>query len=50
MINNVRNPNLKAILKYKDHPNIVAFQNKCKNRNKFAFEETDLSSIEKKSS
>ena len=48
MINNVRNPTLRAFLKYKDHPIILAFQNKCKNRNKFSFEETDFSSIEKK--
>ena len=47
MINNVKDPTLRAILKYKDHPSILAIQNKCKNRIKFAFEEMDLASIEK---
>ena len=47
VINNVKDPPLRAILKYKDHPSILAIQNKCKNRIKFAFEELDLASIEK---
>ena len=38
---------LRAILKYKDHQSILAIQNNCKNRIKFAFEEMDLASIEK---
>ena len=47
MINNVRDPTLRDILKYKDHPSILAIQNNCKNETKFAFEEMDLVSTEK---
>ena len=47
VINHVKDPTLRAILKYKDHPSITATQNNCKNRIKFAFEETNLASIEK---
>ena len=47
MINNVRDPTLRDILKYKDHPSILAIQNNCKNEIKFAFEEMDLVSTEK---
>ena len=47
MINNVQDSTLRAILKYKDHPSILAIQNNCKNRRKFTFEEMDLASIEK---
>ena len=47
MINNVKDPTLRAIFKYKDHPSIFAIQNNCKKRIKFAFEERDLASIEK---
>ena len=47
VINNVIDPTLRAILKYKDHPRILTIQNNCKNRIKVAFEEMDLESIEK---
>ena len=47
VINHVKDPTLRAILKYKDHPSILAIQNNCKNGIKFAFEEIDLASIEK---
>ena len=47
VINNVKDPTLRAILKYKGHPSILAIQNNCKNRIKFVFEEMDLGSIEK---
>ena len=47
VINNVKDPSLRAIRKYTDHPRIHAIQNKCKNRIKFAFEKMDLTSIEK---
>ena len=47
VINNVKDPTLRAILKYKDHPSILAIQNICKNQIKFASEEMDLASIEK---
>ena len=32
VINNVKDPTLRTILKYKDHPSILAIQNNCKNR------------------
>ena len=38
---------MRAVLKYKDHPSILAIQNNSKNRRKFTFEEMDLASIEK---
>ena len=47
VINTVKHPTLRAILKYKDHPSILAIQNKCKNQIKFAFEEMYLASTEK---
>ena len=46
-INNAKDPTLEAILKHKDHPSILAIQNKYKNRIKFDFEKMDLASIEK---
>ena len=47
VINHVKDPTLRAILKYKYHSNIPAIQNNCKTGIKFAFEELDLESIEK---
>ena len=47
VINNVKDPTLTVILKYKDHPSILAIQNNYKNQIKLAFEEIDLASIEK---
>ena len=47
VINNVKVPTLRAILKYRDHPSILAIQNNIKNGIKLAFEEIDLISIEK---
>ena len=44
---NVKDPVLRAILKYKDHPSILAIQNNCKSQIKFTFEEVDLASIGK---
>ena len=47
VINHVKDPTLRAILKYKDHPSILEIQNNCKNGIKFASEEIDLARIEK---
>ena len=47
VINNVKDPILRAVLKCKDHSSILAVQNNCKNRTKFSFEEMNLASIEK---
>ena len=49
MVNNVKNLTLRGVLKYKDRSSILAIQNKCKNRTKFAFEKMDSSSFEKES-
>ena len=38
MTDKVKDPTLRAIVKYTDHPVILAIQNKCKNQIKFAFE------------
>ena len=38
---------MRAILKCKDHPSILAVQNNCKNPITFPFEEMDLANIEK---
>ena len=38
---------LRATLKYKERPSILAIQNTYKNQIKFTFEEMDLSSIKK---
>ena len=42
VINDVKDPNLRAIIKCKDHPSILAIQNSCKNRIKFAFKDLML--------
>ena len=49
VINNVKVSSLRAIVKYQEHPSILAIQNSCINRKKIAFEEMDLSSIERNS-
>ena len=46
MIDNVKDSTLKVILKCKEHPSILAVQNKCKDRFQFVFEEMDFESIE----
>ena len=38
MTDKVKDPTLRAIVKYTDHPVILAIQNKCKNQIKIAFE------------
>ena len=47
VINNVKNPTLRAVLKCKDHSSILAIQKNCKNRTNFSFEEMNLASIVK---
>ena len=39
VINDCKDTTLRAILKYEDHPSILAIQNKYKNEIKFTFEE-----------
>ena len=47
VMNIVKDPTLSAILKYKDHPSILATQSNCNSRIKFAFQEMNLASIDK---
>ena len=47
VINDFKDPMFRVILKCKDHPTILAIQNKWKNDNKSVFEETNLASIKK---
>ena len=47
VINDFKDPMFRVILKCKEHPRILAIQNKWKNHNKSVFEETNLASIKK---
>ena len=47
VINDFKDPMFRVKLKCKDHPTILAIQNKWKNDNKSVFEETNLASIKK---
>ena len=47
IVSNINDPTLKAILKYRNHPNITAIQNKCKIKDSFNFVEVDQQQIEK---
>ena len=44
---NIEDPTLKAIMKYKNHPSILAIQAKYKGKNKFSFREVTTQNIEK---
>ena len=46
-VNCIKDPTLKAIVKYRKHPSIIAIRNKYKNKNRFSFIETDKKEIEK---
>ena len=46
-INCIEDRTLKAVLKYRKHPNIVAIRNKCKNKGSFSFVGFDKKEIEK---
>ena len=46
-INCIEDRTLKAILKYRKHPSIVAIRNKCKNKGSFSFVRVDKKEIEK---
>ena len=48
-IDNIEDKTLRAVFKYKNHPNIVAIQNKIKNADTFYFTELNITGIEKKS-
>ena len=47
LVSNTNDATLKAILKYRNHPSIIAIQNKCNNKGSFNFIEVDQKQIEK---
>ena len=46
IIINVKGPNLKYILKHKEHPSILAIRNKCNRNGVFSFREVSFKEIE----
>ena len=47
LVSNTNDATLKAILKYRNHPSIIAIQNKCKGKGNFNFIEVGHKQIEK---
>ena len=47
LVSNTNDATLKAILKYRNHPSIIAIQNKCKDKGNFNFIKVDQKQIEK---
>ena len=47
LVTNTNDATLKAILKYRNQPSIIAIQNKCKDISSFDFIEVDQKQIEK---
>ena len=45
-VENVKDPTLKAILKYKKHPSILAIRAKCDKNGAFSFTEVSFKEIE----
>ena len=46
IIENVKDPTLKALLKYKKHPSTLAIRTKCNRSGAFSFREVSLKQIE----
>ena len=46
IMENARDPTLKAILKYKRHPSILAIKTKCNRNSVFSFREVSFKEIE----
>ena len=46
IIENVKDPTLKAILKYEKHPSILAIRTKCNRNGAFSFKEVSFKEIE----
>ena len=46
IIENVKDPTLKAILKYEKHPSILAIRTKCNRNGAFSFREVSFKEIE----
>ena len=47
LVSNTNDATLIAILKYRNHPSIIAFRSKCKDKDNFNFIEIDKKQIEK---
>ena len=47
LVSNTNDATLKAILKYRNHPSIIAIRSKCKDKGNFNFIEVDQEQIEK---
>ena len=47
LVSNTNDATLKAILKYRNHPSIIAIRSKCKDKDNFNFVEVDQKQIEK---
>ena len=47
LVSNTNDATLKAIVKYRNHPSIIAIQNKCKDKSNFNFIEVHQKQIEK---
>ena len=47
LVSNTNDATLKAVLKYRNHPNIIAIRNKCEDKGNFNFIEVDQKQIEK---
>ena len=47
LVHNTNDATLKAIFKYRNHPSIIAIQNKCKDKGNFNFIKVDQKQIEK---
>ena len=45
LVHNTNDATLKAIFKYRNHPSIIAIQNKCKDKSNFNFIEVDQKQI-----
>ena len=47
LVSNTNDATLKAILKYRNHPSIIAIRSKCKHKGNFNFIEVDQKQIKK---
>ena len=45
-LDNIKDSTIKAILKYRNHPGIVAIKNQCKNKDSFSFTEANKKEVE----
>ena len=48
LVSNTNDATLKAILKYRNHPSIIAIRSKCKDKGNFNFIEVDRNKLKKR--